>query len=308
MNLTLKFSIIVCTHNRAISLMRLLDSLKQALQHVRGDAELIVVDNNSSDDTRCVIEAFQCDVPVVYQFEPRQGKGYALNAALKKARGDLLLFTDDDVTVSRDWIAQYLKAADNHGFGWFGGPIFPKWPASIPAWYQNSDNKQAFVGYLVYYHLATTAREYSGEDPLPWGASMAIRRHLLAKTGGFREDIGPTAKRRGSGEDVDMLARLCAAGARGYYVCEAVCYHRLDKERLRYRAFVEYGFGRGIDHFRADQTRPRGSLTGAGMHVIKGLHQILKGRGDNLRINLMHAGNEIGRLYAERLARRSPSR
>ncbi|MDH3638007.1 MAG: glycosyltransferase [Gammaproteobacteria bacterium] len=300
----MKFSIIVCTYNRSGPLKRLLDSLDGAIRHAGADGELIIADNNSTDNTRYVIEGFRCEIPVVYVFESRQGKGFALNTALTKARGDLLIFTDDDVTVTSDWISEYLKAAAASRSEWFGGPIYPKWPTSIPAWYRNSDNKKVFFGYLVNYDLSTPSREYQEEDPLPWGASMAIRRRIFPETGGFREDIGVTAKRRGTGMDVNMIARLRAAGARGYYVRDAVCYHHLDKQRLRYRAFVKYGFSRGIDHFRTDQTRPRGSLTRAGMHVLKGLHQLLKGRGDNLRINLIHAGNEIGRLYGERLARR----
>ncbi len=300
----MRFSIIVCTFNRSRALARLLDSLKIAIAYAGVPGELIIVDNNSNDNTHRVIAEFECDIPVVYLFEPTPGKSKALNTAVLKTRGDLLIFTDDDVTVDEGWISAYLQAADGGQFEWFGGTIYPRWPAAIPSWYVNSDNKQAFSGYLVHYEASIHARAYHEDDPLPWGASMAMRRSSLRNVGEFRQDIGVFPKRRGAGEDVDMIRRLCAAGARGYYVRDAVCYHHLAGERLRYLAFMKYGFSRGIDHYRVEQTRPRGSMRRAGLHCVKSVHQLLRGRGDNVRINLICAGNELGRLYGEWLVAR----
>ncbi len=297
----MEFSVIVCTYNRCERLERLLASLVPALDAASGEGELIVIDNNSTDATRAVVERFHGSMPVVYLFEPRQGKGYALNTGIRRARGDLLLLTDDDVTVSGDWIEAYLRAARQHPrCGWFGGPIFPQWPGEVPAWYGNSDNKKVFAGYLVHYEIAASSRLYTQDDPLPWGASMAVRSASVFRIGGFREDMGVTGARRGSGMDVEFVARLRDVGDPGYHVHGAVVFHHVHPERLRYRAFLGYGFSRGIDHFRADPDRFRGSYWRAAVHLVKALQQLLKGRSDNFRINLINAGHQIGRVYGAR--------
>src|SRR5271165_2674235 len=97
----MKLSAVLCTYNRCRSLRRALESLSVSILPESIEWEVLVVDNNSSDQTEAVVEDFSRRYPgrFRYLFEPRQGKSYALNAAILAARGDVLAFTDDDVAV-----------------------------------------------------------------------------------------------------------------------------------------------------------------------------------------------------------------
>src|ERR1017187_6698685 len=95
----LKLSVVVATRNRAYAIAECLGSIAAAIAHAAPlDAEIVVVDNGSTDDTAAVIKAWASASPVPVQLlsEPRQGKGRALNCALRAAQGELLVFTDDD--------------------------------------------------------------------------------------------------------------------------------------------------------------------------------------------------------------------
>ena len=98
------FSIVIPTFNRATDLRATLASL--ATLSVRSKWEVIVVDNNSTDDTRSAVEEAAPTFPVelVYQFEATQGRSAALNAGIRRSRGDIIVTTDDDVRVPVDWL------------------------------------------------------------------------------------------------------------------------------------------------------------------------------------------------------------
>jgi len=125
-------SVIIATYNRASILRGTLESLA-ALQPQGITHEIIVVDNNSSDNTRAVVEEFAQRAPIRYLFEERQGKNHALNRAVEVAQGELFVFTDDDVFVPADWLDRYLAAAQAHPEAdAFGGSVVARLPANAP--------------------------------------------------------------------------------------------------------------------------------------------------------------------------------
>jgi glycosyltransferase involved in cell wall biosynthesis len=104
-------SLMVCTYNRCEDLRELLAT---AVAQETGGAftyEIIVVDNNSSDDTRQIVENFIAtgDVEVRYMFEGRQGKSHALNTGLGAARGWIYTICDDDFILPKNWLKDILK-------------------------------------------------------------------------------------------------------------------------------------------------------------------------------------------------------
>src|SRR5947208_6862714 len=103
-----RVSVCVCTFNRAERLGETLAALQAMDGPSACDVEILVVDNNSSDDTRAIVEdaAGRGPFRVEYVFEPRQGKSFALNTAMERARGDVIALTDDDVIPSRQWLAR----------------------------------------------------------------------------------------------------------------------------------------------------------------------------------------------------------
>ncbi|HWF85945.1 MAG TPA: glycosyltransferase, partial [Vicinamibacterales bacterium] len=127
-------SVVICTFNRA-------DALRQALARLREQTaspdtyEVIVVDNNSSDDTPAVIAQAAQLAPVRSVREPIQGLSFARNHGVRISRGEVVAFTDDDVCVAADWIETICRvAAERSDIAWFGGRVLPVWPAAPPAW------------------------------------------------------------------------------------------------------------------------------------------------------------------------------
>ena len=113
MNEQIAVSVIICTYNRAADLAQTLNSLRDVALPSTGDAELVVVDNGSTDDTAKVARSFsRPGLRVRYVHEPRRGKGHAYNAGIAAAEGQVLLFSDDDMRFPREWIEG------------MGGPIF----------------------------------------------------------------------------------------------------------------------------------------------------------------------------------------
>src|ERR1043165_2896991 len=129
-------SAIVCTYNRSAMLHEALSRI--AAQRADGlRYEVLVVDNNSSDDTRQVIESFapSSPCPVRYILERQQGVSHARNAGLAASNAPLLAFFDDDVMVSPDWLMQIKRALDLHrGIDYIGGKVLPRWAEAPPGW------------------------------------------------------------------------------------------------------------------------------------------------------------------------------
>jgi glycosyltransferase involved in cell wall biosynthesis len=262
---------------------------------------VLVVDNNSGDHTREVVEGFRGRLPIRYLFEPRQGKTRALNLALREARGELLLFTDDDVHLDPGWLEAFDEASRTHPeAGWFGGRIIPYWPAGRPAWLRE-ECLPALSGYFVLYDLGGELRAYAPSDDPPAGAGMAVRRSLFERVGGYREDLGPQGEQRGTHDDTELVERARAAGIHGVYVPRALCRHVILSERLGVRCFVKFGIGKGENQVRAEGPGARpASLWRLVSQAVRAVPQALRGRGDRVRICCVNVGLEWGRLRARR--------
>src|SRR5271169_6552202 len=117
----MRITVILCTFNRCQLLAEALHSVAVSTLPESVEWEVLVIDNNSTDQTREVVEDFCRRYPgrFRYLFEPQQGKSHALNTGIREARGDILIFTDDDVTVEPTWI--HNLAAPLHSGEWMGG-------------------------------------------------------------------------------------------------------------------------------------------------------------------------------------------
>jgi glycosyltransferase involved in cell wall biosynthesis len=124
----IQVSVAICTYNRAASLHRVLRSMSRMSVSEGLSWELLVVDNNSDDDTRETALEFRGVLPLRYVFEPVQGLSSARNRALAEYEGDLLVFVDDDVIVHRNWLKAYASAVRHFSAAdYFGGRILPLW-------------------------------------------------------------------------------------------------------------------------------------------------------------------------------------
>ena len=236
-------SVLVCTYNRAEMLAASLRSLAQLSVPPEFAWEVLIVDNNSTDNTRGVAEAFAAEFPgrFRYVFESRQGKSFALNTAIREARGEILAFTDDDATVDQRWLAELIAAIEKFDCAGVGGKIVPVWDSTKPDWLV-LDGPYKLMDAVVSLDL--------GPEPIPiktavYGVNMAFRRDVFQKYGDFRKDLGPTVGSEVRGEDSEFCRRLVKAGEMLVYVPGAVVYHPVEKKRMDKQYFQAWYLGRG---------------------------------------------------------------
>lgn len=289
------FSLAICTYNRAALLGKALESLA-ACRPPLGVWELLLIDNNSRDDTRAVAELFIGRLPLRYVFEPEQGLSAARNRALRECSSNVLLFTDDDLRFDPEWLVEYERTfAEHPEAGWFGGRIRPLWDNGPPRWLRD-ENMALISGLLVHYDLGVQCRAYVEDDPTPFGASFALRRSTFARIGEFRLDLGVRGDVPARGEEADYFERIRQAGIAGYYVGSASAWHWQDKARFRLGYLYRYGIQKGVAAVRmggANNNATRSFLREL-EYGFKGGWQLLKGRGDRARQCVINMGIQRG--------------
>lgn len=221
-------SVIVCTYQRADSLNDTLAALKRLCVPDGLGVEFIVVDNNSADHTRQVVEAFQANWPALrYEFEPAQGLSHARNRGIAVARGDTILFTDDDVLPERDWLEEITRGLQAHEADACGGYIAPIWEIPPPAWLT-----ERFYGFLAV--RTDSEDDYPIDSPsrAPFGANMAFRKTVFDRVGLFDTERGRKGKVLASGEDGEMFERILGAGLKAVFLGRARVHHKVESFRM----------------------------------------------------------------------------
>ncbi|HEX3625632.1 MAG TPA: glycosyltransferase family 2 protein [Verrucomicrobiae bacterium] len=226
MAINFSISIIICTRNRASSLRQTLAALRKVRILAGHRAEVIVVDNGSTDDTACVAQtAGLKNMEAVYLFEPRKGKSNALNSGLAVARGETLVFTDDDVVPSEDWIEQILLCFDKTRCDALVGKITLA-PHLERPWIKDLEKD----------YLAIT--DFESGRAIHWiGANGAFQRRCMQRVRQFDPELGPGAL--GLAEDTLFGFQLVEAGFRIEYAAGAGVVHQPDKSRLSRGAWLE---------------------------------------------------------------------
>lgn len=249
-------SVVLSTFNRAAILPAALD----ALLSQRGDVsyEVIVVDNNSTDDTRDVVQRYRSADPdrVRYLFEERQGLSYGRNTGIAAARAPIVAFTDDDGAVASNWIEQLRRAFDEHpDCAYVGGRILPRWSQEPPPW-------------LTTAHWSPLALQDYGDRPIEvgaaWpvclvGANLAFRREVFDRVGWFAPRLGRIKDGIGSTEDHDMQLRIWQAGLHGIYAPDVLMAADVPPDRMT-RAYHDRwhrGHGRHCAQMRLREHIPR---------------------------------------------------
>lgn len=242
-------TILICTYNRAPLLGVTLDSLA-GLRAAGLRWEVIVVDNNSNDDTRAVVERRQpgYPVPLRYVFEPRQGKSMALNTGLSQAAGAVIAFTDDDIQVWPGWLEAAVRPLlTRPDIAYTGGPVHPMWEVQPPRWVSTSGNLSGVLAVLDY---GDTEFLFEDRRKAALGVNMAVRMSLIERIGGFRPDLGRRGKSLLGQEQAEFFYRSRAAGAVGLYVPEMILQHHVPASRLTLSYFRRWWFWKGISQAR----------------------------------------------------------
>jgi glycosyltransferase involved in cell wall biosynthesis len=243
-------SVLICTYNRARLLRETLASLQSMTPPPDCEVEIIVVDNNSTDNTQLVLaEAIaRSTIPVIALRESAQGKSFALNHGLRIARGDIVALTDDDVWPHPDWLARIVADFREHDVTFVFGKVLPRW-GQLPPPEMLTVPAQDIWGPLAIVDYGDTPADYVAESTgqrLPIGANLAFSRRALVTIGGWRTDLGKVNNTLISGEDHEIFMRLRRHGLyKGYYDPDVAVRHFVPSARLTRRYFRRWFFWHG---------------------------------------------------------------
>lgn len=252
----MKVTVIICTWNRSHLLDKTLTAMRGLEIPAGVEWEILVVNNNSSDDTDDIIARHSALLPLRRLFEPRPGKSFAANLALRETSGDLIVWTDDDVLPNPDWLTQYVRAAEQWPEAvYFVGAIDPWFEAEPPPWIRRHLAKLSGI-YAIIDHGPTPrpAREREGV----FGANMAFRTRV-AKEFPLNVQLGRIEGELIGGDDTELIERVRKAGYVGMCIPTARVKHYVPAARLNV-AYVQKWFrGAGRNHVR----QGAGELAGA---------------------------------------------
>jgi glycosyltransferase involved in cell wall biosynthesis len=247
-------SVVLCTYNRASSLRRTLESFGRMSVVPDFEWELLIVDNNSSDNTCREVNAFtrNSGLNIRYIWEPRTGKSHALNRGISEARGEIIAFTDDDVQVSREWLSELSRTFSEFDCIGVGGRVIAVWDGIVkPDWFATAGPYFLGIGAVApQFERGDRATEISTPAV---GANMAFRREAFEKYGSFRTDMGPGVSRGSQlGEDYEFENRLLHAGEKIIYSPTAVIFHPAVQDRITKKCILRFYFNRGRTDIRLD--------------------------------------------------------
>jgi|SRR5687768_10315455 len=264
--MAIKASVIVPTFGeRAAYLQDALLSIREQ-NFPAAEYEIIIVDNSPSGAAAKIAEAFAGSAGPAIRYLRESGTGllHARHAGARAALGDVVVFVDDDIIASPDWLRTLLRAFDSSDVACAGGKAVPQWEAAIPPWYAQFDS-----GYLSLLDLGDETRELK-YPVCVWGCNMAVRKTALFETGGFNPDGIGDRKRiwlRGDGE-CGLQEKIARSGLRVIYEPEALVHHRIPSSRLTPEYFYWRFFIQGIldSYVRVRQIGNRPFLT---MRLLK---------------------------------------
>lgn len=232
------FSVVICTYNRAKYLYQTLESVsKQTL--CSSSFEVIVVNNNSTDDTQEILSDFKKNysdkVNFRYYKETNQGISFARNKGVNEAQGKYIVFIDDDETIDSDFLKNLSSFVQNYPQAeLISEPVVPVFETEKPKWFSP-------------YTAALITGEYNkgkeikivGKKDYPGTGHATFKKELFIKYGGFNTNLGRRGGSLMGAEDKDFFLRLMENGVNCYYVPVAVIYHHIPKKKLTEEYFLK---------------------------------------------------------------------
>jgi glycosyltransferase involved in cell wall biosynthesis len=253
MGAILGITIAICTWNRSKSLRATLFSLQQLIIPPGIDWELLIVNNNCTDDTDQVIEPFADGLRIRLLHETRQGHSNARNCAVGAAKGDYILWTDDDVIVDPQWLAAYVNAIRT----WpnatlFGGPIKLKLEGNPPSWLLELLCNEWLASAYSHRDLSNAPIRLNLKKWIvPYGANLCVR---LREQQNFRynPDLGRCRNGQIRGEEIAVVRAMLESGAEGWWVPDAIVHHVIAED-LQTQAYLrKYFMGLGRTYVLMD--------------------------------------------------------
>ena len=238
-------TIIICTYNREKYIRPLLESLA-ANTLDKAQYEIVLVDNNCTDNTQTVCKQFAADhtdVAFRYVVEPEQGLSAAKNKGLQEAGGDIVVYIDDDALVDTHYLKDYAD--------WFaahpetmaaGGPILPMYEAGEEPTWMTPYTKALLTAWMDY---GDKVREYP-KGRYPGGGNSAFRKEVFERVGLYNTALGRKGGNLMASEEKDIFAKMHKLGMQVLYLPWPVLHHSIPPHKLQQDYFDRLTLQMGI--------------------------------------------------------------
>lgn len=240
-------TVAIPTYNGAEKIPKVFEKLQQQTGLENVNWEIIVIDNNSSDDTSKVVKEYQdinfLPVELKYYFESQQGASSARQRAVKEAKGELIAFLDDDNLPEINWLAEAVIFAQKHPkAGAYNGKIFGKYETNPP------DNFQVIENHLAIRDRGKKAILFEPDKlRLPPSAGLVVRKKSwLESVPQKTKFTGIIGNLRGSGEDYEILLYLDKAGWEIWYNPSQKIEHYIPASRLEKQYLLTLAMSNGL--------------------------------------------------------------
>ncbi|MGN0227663.1 MAG: glycosyltransferase [Paludibacteraceae bacterium] len=221
---------VICTYNRAKYIGPLLESIA-ANDLSKAEYEILLVDNNCTDNTREICDTFASNHPDVnfcYVVETEQGLSAARNKGIKEAKGDIIVYIDDDALVDTWYLRIIVEYMSVHPkIDAVGGPIVPLYETEEPQW-MTCYTKELLCGYL---YFGDKERTFPG-DRYPGGGNAAYRANVFEKVGLFNTDLGRKGDSLMGAEEKDIFDKMSSQRMRFMYLPKMILHHIIPQKKL----------------------------------------------------------------------------
>jgi glycosyltransferase involved in cell wall biosynthesis len=214
---------------------------------INSKIEYLIIDNGSIDDTGLIVQNYiEGKEKFKYIYEPKRGKGHALNTGILNSNGNIIAFTDDDAVVDEGWIENIIETFVIYKADCVGGKILPIWLGKRPAWLDNQ-----LCNILAIQDLGPTTKEMFVKDEVMFfGVNVAIKRETFDRLGLYKTELD---SRGGCGnEDQEIYTRILNNNGKAMYNPNVIVKHKVFKERLTKKYFRNWHYYYGKDIAKLD--------------------------------------------------------
>lgn len=237
-----KASVIICTYNR-LNLLKLCIESISGLKTPAGQFEILIIDNNSIDDTEEFCNSLNTLYPNHnwrYIKEPNQGIAFARTRGAKEAVGDIAAYIDDDCLVEPNWLDEIISFYDNNPEAMStGGRIIPKYLVPVADWFG-----KYFWGLVGNYDLGKSVYQMKGVR-YPSGANMHFRKTAFEKYGYFDGNLGRSGKSLMAGEEKAMYLKLIHANEKVFFLPHVIVLHHVEGNKFDKEYVKRHSMGIG---------------------------------------------------------------